>query len=63
VIILWKGKFIGIELKNVTGRPTADQAEVARQICLAGGLTTVAYSLDDVINFLDMIGMNLKVAA
>ena len=48
VQILWRGSFLGIELKSDTGRVSPAQGETADAIERAGGEVHLARNLDDV---------------
>ena len=48
VLACLKGKFIGVEVKNVTGRPTELQLYNIRRIISAGGIAGVCRSVADV---------------
>lgn len=61
IAILWKGRFIGIELKREAGGVVSEaQEEVHKRIILAGGVVTVFRSLDAVIDFLRVCGVPLR---
>jgi hypothetical protein len=60
LVICWSGRFIGIELKSPTGTVSEAQKDASDRITLAGGLYTVARSLEGVEAFLDMIGVPLR---
>jgi len=53
--IIYRGRFIGIELKSKVGRLSPNQKKCHRAIILAGGVVEVARSLDDVIGFLSQL--------
>lgn len=48
IIACLKGRFIGIEVKDGTNKPSELQKAHGRQIKKAGGIFGVAYSVDDV---------------
>ena len=48
LVICWKGRFIGLELKYGKGKPTPLQLHRLRQWEEAGGWCGVAWDLDDV---------------
>lgn len=48
LIVCYRGKFIGIEVKMPGNKPSARQKFVHDQIRRAGGIVVVAYSIDDV---------------
>lgn len=47
-LVCWRGKFIGIEAKASTGKPSAFQKLVAQRIAEAGGTCLMAYSGEEV---------------
>jgi len=58
--ICWEGRAIYIELKAPKGKLADTQITTSNQIALAGGLWTVARSVEDVAGFLGMCGVPLK---
>lgn len=52
IICCLKGRFIGIEVKDGDNKPSSLQIAHGRQIKKAGGLFLVAYSVQEVKNFL-----------
>lgn len=54
IICCWKGRFIAIEVKVGSNKPSKYQECKIKEINRAGGLAFVAYSIDDVINKLDV---------
>ncbi|MGE0408095.1 MAG: VRR-NUC domain-containing protein, partial [Amphiplicatus sp.] len=50
--VIYRGRFIGIELKAGKGRLSERQRIIHREIALAGGLVCVARSLDEVASSL-----------
>ena len=46
------GKFLAIEVKKPGGKPSVDQLHFSSQVLKAGGMSILAYSLDDVIAFI-----------
>ena len=57
IVLCWKGRLIGIELKAGRGRMSPSQIETHDAITLAGGVVTTCRSLDDVVAFLDTLGV------
>ena len=55
-----KGRAVFIELKAGKNKPTPDQLQAHLDITLAGGVVGVCYSIDDVRDFLELIGVKLK---
>lgn len=60
IILCWDGRFIGIELKAPGGKLSDNQESTSDSITLAGGVYTVARSVDDVDGFLRIIGVPLR---
>lgn len=54
LICCQNGRFIGIEVKTITGKISPEQLEFIRRINEAGGLAFVARSLDDIIETLQL---------
>lgn len=48
ILLCWRGRFVGIEVKQSGQSPTRIQAHTMRMIREAGGLAFVARSVDDV---------------
>lgn len=63
IFILWRKRLYGIELKVKGGRITPPQIGFHERFVVAGGISTVCWSFDEVIGFLDMIGIPLKARA
>ena len=55
IIACYKGRFIGIEVKNETGKTTPLQDVNIQQIKNAGGISFVARSVEDVKKAIDNI--------
>lgn len=55
IICCYKGRFIGIEVKRPGGKVSKLQEITIKKVTAAGGITFVAYSLDDVKEQLVMI--------
>lgn len=55
IIACYRSKFVAIECKIGRNKMTVYQEDFMQQICRAGGLHVLAYSLDDVIGALDLI--------
>ena len=60
LIFVYRGRFIGIELKSPTGRVSPAQKSCMEQIVAAGGTWASARSLDDVERILVAFGIPLK---
>lgn len=58
-LLLWKGRSIGLELKEQGGRQTDTQRDTERDWLAAGGLYRCCKGYDETIAFLDMIGVLL----
>lgn len=48
ILVCWNGKFVGIEVKSATGKPTANQVKVGTDIQNCGGTWIVAKCIEDV---------------
>lgn len=59
LFILARGQFIAIEVKSATGRLAEAQKDAGDKIAHAGGLWTVARSVEDVERFLRANGVTL----
>ena len=57
IVLCWKGRMIGIELKASRGRVSPAQVETHDAIPLAGGVVTTCRTLDDVAVFLATLGV------
>jgi len=55
IVMCWKGRLVGIELKARRGRPSPAQLETHDAITLAGGVVATCRSLDEVAAFLDTL--------
>lgn len=55
IVGCFRGHFFGIEDKKESNTATAIQVKTQRDIVRAGGVTTVAYSVDDAMAVLDAI--------
>jgi hypothetical protein len=51
--IIYRGRFIGIELKTKKGRVSEAQKKCHDDIILAGGVVTICRSLNEVIEFME----------
>ena len=60
VQILWRGLFIGVELKSETGKPSLEQIQVGLAIEKAGGKWFIARSIDDLTRKLTACGVPLR---
>lgn len=52
ILLVYKGKLIGIEIKSATGRLSDSQRAFGEELLLAGGIYFVARSIEDVQNVL-----------
>ncbi len=53
-ILFWgKGKSGGIECKIAPNKPTANQLAFGEKLIAAGGIYLLAYSLNDIVDFLE----------
>lgn len=52
ILVCWRGRFIGIEVKSRRGKVTSDQNEFHQTIIAAGGLVLVARTIADVESFI-----------
>ncbi len=57
IVLCWKGRLVGIELKAGRGRVSLAQIETHDAITLAGGVVTTCRSLDDFAAFLATLGV------
>ncbi len=63
IVMCWKGRLVGIELKAGCGRVSSAQNETHDAITLAGGVVTTCRSLDDVAVFLATLGVPSRATA
>ncbi len=63
IVLCWRGRFVGIELKAGRGRSSPAQLETHEAITLAGGVVTVCKSLDEVSAFLATLGVPCRAEA
>jgi hypothetical protein len=63
LLVCYRGRFIGLEVKLQGGRPSPIQAAVLRQIVEAGGYASVASTVGQVANLLAIIDREVDVAA
>ncbi len=63
LVLCWRGRLVGIELKAGRGRLSDPQIETHDAITLAGGVVTTCRSLDDVAAFLVMLGVPSRAEA
>ena len=49
ILACWRGRFVAIEVKSKTGRPSPEQIAFLADVKRAGGIALVARSLNDVI--------------
>ena len=57
IVMCWRGRLVGIELKAGRGRVSPAQVETHDAITLAGGVVTTCRTLDDVVTFLATLGV------
>ncbi len=57
IVMCWKGRLVGIELKAGRGRLSPAQFETHDAITLAGGVVTTCRSLDDFAAVLATLGV------
>lgn len=57
LLLLWKGRLVGIELKSARGRMSPAQEEFHRLLTLAGGVAHVCRSLDEFSGLLGVLGI------
>lgn len=55
LLVCYKGHFLGIEVKNETGKTSPLQDVNIQMICRAGGTSIVARSVEDVRKVIDNI--------
>jgi hypothetical protein len=60
LLILWRGRAIGLELKTGKGRLSPQQMAFSMRWTTAGGLYAVARSLEEVADLLDAAGVPLR---
>lgn len=60
LLILWKGRAIGLELKTGKGRLSPQQMAFSMRWTTAGGLYAVARSIEEVAALLDASGVPLR---
>ena len=53
--MVWKGRYIGIELKAARGKQSPHQRDVQTEIVTSGGVYVVVKSLDEFIAQLDIL--------
>ena len=57
IVLCWRGRFVGVELKADGERLSPAQHETHDEITLAGGVVTTCRSLDEVMDLLAMLGV------
>ncbi len=57
IVLCWKGRLVGIELKAGRGRVSPAQVETHDAITLAGGVVTTCRTLDEVMDLLATLGV------
>ena len=63
IVMCWRGRLVGIELKAGRGRLSPAQRETHDAIILTGGIVTTCRTLDDVAAFLTPLGVPNRVTA
>lgn len=63
LLMCWKGRLVGIELKTKGGRLNSVQRDAHEAITLSGGVVTTCRSLEEVADFLDVLGVPTRRAA
>ncbi len=63
IVLCWKGRLVGIELKAGRGRMSPAQLEAHEAITLAGGVVTTCRTLDDVAAFIATLGVPSRARA
>ncbi len=63
IVMCWKGRLVGIELKAGRGRLSLAQIETHDAITLAGGVVTTCRTLDEVAALLATLGVPSRVTA
>jgi len=63
LMLCWRGRFVGIELKVDGGRLSPAQLETHEALTLAGGVVATCRSLDDVAAFLATLGVHSRARA
>ncbi len=61
IVMCWKGRLVGIELKAGRGRLSPAQREAHDAIALAGSVVATCRSVDEVAAFLDTLGVPSRV--
>ena len=57
LVLCWKGRMIGIELKTDSERASPAQDEMHEAIVLSGGVVTTCRTLDEVAAFFVTLGI------
>ncbi len=60
IVAIYEGRFIGIELKAPKGKISENQERASDAIVMAGGLYTVARSVEEVEHYLRAIGLPMR---
>ncbi len=63
IVLCWRGRLVGIELKAGRGRMSPAQREAHDAITLSGGVVTTCRTLDEVAAFLATLGVPSRVRA
>ena len=57
IVMCWKGRMVGVELKAGRGRLSPAQLETHDAITLAGGVVSTCRTLDEVVAFIAALGV------
>ncbi len=63
IVMCWRGRLVGIELKAGRGQVSPAQLEAHDAITLAGGVVTTCRTLDEVAAFLATLGVPSRARA
>ena len=55
VLVCYRGKLVGIEIKTLTGKPTKLQWRELKLIREAGGVATICFGVEDIERVIKMI--------
>lgn len=55
LIYCYKGRFVGVEVKQGNGKPSKIQLEQIRRIKASGGIAGVVWSVDEALELLERI--------
>ncbi len=60
ILIVWRGRPVFLEIKTRGVYLSAVQKEIHTEIVLAGGVVTVIRSLEELVDFLEVLGVPLQ---